>query len=454
MAYMVILWIVSTVLVLRRAREPVAAILAFGWTFGVLPFASLGLPAWLDLVSTAALYTSVGFGLTMFPDSRVYSRAHWLCVFLIPLFVVIAVSGLISVAMRPYFLPSMVVGYLLLGVATVIRYRRTPPGTERQQLKFFTLGLVILSTCMVSAAILGLNIRAPDPGALSWRDIIYSTLIAFGFTSLSISILISMMRYRLYDADRTISRSFSVGALTLSLVGIFTLTERLIETMGEQWLGRDLGAWAGGVGAAMAAIMIVPLHKRLDHWAERRFQNKLTRFRDDYPALVGDLRETMTPQAIADDLFDRALPVLKVGHGAVLLDHKPLALRNIEKAALNAWTKANDLPDDGGLHTNDDDPLLPTRLDLEAPGHGHIGWLLLGPRPDGSTIGKDEREALDAIADPLARALCVAQERTARDEARQKIVAKFERKQADLTRRLGALEALVQQLAGRKTRDA
>jgi GAF domain-containing protein len=62
-----------------------------------------------------------------------------------------------------------------------------------------------------------------------------------------------------------------------------------------------------------------------------------------------------------------------------------------------------------------------------------IGWLLLGPRPDGSFFGKDEREAIEHVAGPVARAIHIAQLRERRDE------------QAE--RRISALEALVEKIA-------
>ena len=44
-----------------------------------------------------------------------------------------------------------------------------------------------------------------------------------------------------------------------------------------------------------------------------------------------------------------------------------------------------------------------------------MGWLLLGPRPDGTLYGRDERRALDEVADPIARALQVVLTRVERD---------------------------------------
>ena len=53
-------------------------------------------------------------------------------------------------------------------------------------------------------------------------------------------LLISLLRYRLYDAESAISRSVVYGALTLMLLAIFAESEKVIEVMGEEYLGHDL----------------------------------------------------------------------------------------------------------------------------------------------------------------------------------------------------------------------
>jgi hypothetical protein len=62
-----------------------------------------------------------------------------------------------------------------------------------------------------------------------------------------------------------------------------------------------------------------------------------------------------------------------------------------------------------------------------------IGWLVLGPRPDGSFFGKDERDALEHVAGPVARAIHIAQLR--------------ERREIEAEKRLGALEAVIKKVA-------
>ena len=252
--------------------------------------------------------------------------------------------------------------------------------------------------------------------------------------------LVALLRYRLFDADAAISRSAVFAALALSLLAIFAGSEKIVEALGEQYFRGSLGAMAGGVAAALAAITIGPLHGRLSRWAEHRFQNNLISLRRDLPALVGDLRETVTATEIAERVLQRVATLLRANGGVLTLDGGATVLRNIAPAAFEAWREAW-MPAEGeSLECDRADALLPIRVPLAADGCGRVGWLLLGPRPDSSLYGRDEREALSAIADPVARALAIAMRR---ETAAVTVSGALER----LAGRMASLEAVVARLS-------
>ena len=85
-------------------------------------------------------------------------------------------------------------------------------------------------------------------------------------------LLVSLYKYRLYDAEAVVSRSVAYAALTAILLALFAATEKTIELLGEEIIGESLGVLADVIGAAVATVMVVPLHHRLTGWAERRFQ--------------------------------------------------------------------------------------------------------------------------------------------------------------------------------------
>jgi hypothetical protein len=64
-----------------------------------------------------------------------------------------------------------------------------------------------------------------------------------------------------------------------------------------------------------------------------------------------------------------------------------------------------------------DDLAFPLRQPLVIQGAARtkVGWIVLGPRPDGSFYGKDELQAILEAADPIARAVQIIQIREGRE---------------------------------------
>ena len=91
-------------------------------------------------------------------------------------------------------------------VSVVVRYRRADD-VARQQIKWLAVaGVFTLCSSLVGAAIALLG-----PPAVGY------TLILLGMIAIPIAIGVAILRHRLYDVDRVISRSLIYGALTLLL---------------------------------------------------------------------------------------------------------------------------------------------------------------------------------------------------------------------------------------------
>jgi hypothetical protein len=100
------------------------------------------------------------------------------------------------------------------------------------------------------------------------------------------------------------------------------------------------------------------------------------------------------------------------------------------------WTPASH----DGVDREESDALFPVRVPLEAEGHGRVGWLLLGPRPDGSLFGKSEFDVIEEIAEPVARAMEVALRRQEREGQVESRLQAIENKLAELAARLAPRE--------------
>lgn len=419
----------AVILMARRWRDPLAPWASLMMVSMVLGFGAAGErfaglfahPAMANYVANAVPFSLLLVVLAVFPTGRFEPR--WS----LPVAVVGILGTIATEPLSPVQSNSFMLIVQFAAVAAIaVRYRGMLPGAGRQQIRWALLGFgaAVIALC-VFVTMQFMASRVASFGAHAWLFIGMAVLGSLMFFLLILGITIGLLRYRLYDADTAISRSIVYGALTLSLLAIFAGSEKVIEILGERYFGEELGALAGGLGAAIAAVMIAPIHHRVSHWAERRFRSGLAHLRHGLPLLVGDLRETASPRALADAMLARVERGVRARHGAVLVGGALLATRDVEPAVVDAWLAETTLPDEASdaLYRDRADPLFPMRVPLQADGAGLVGWLLLGPRPDGSFYGREDRAALREIADPVARALAIATARERREEGRDREIA-------------------------------
>lgn len=437
---MSLMLVIAAALLFRRRRQPVAALISIAY-LALAATSLLGASA-SAILGTAAVASSfitpLGWGglllaLVAMPDGRFLPRwTVWIAAIIVLDAIIEATVGL------PAAVSAIVTPILLLAAVSTLafRYHTLAPSPQRQQLRWAFLGfasgggllaLTVLSTFATAAA------TRVDPRWLTWAPSIQTPLFSLGLAACAGGLVVSMLRYRLYDADAVISRSVTYGVLTVLLIAIFAGTEKVIELLGEAYFGERMGVLAGGLGAAAAAMMGVPLHHRIEHWAEKKFRKQLIGLRRGLPLLVADLRETAGLDRIAAAVLDGVTQGVRARHAALLIGDSLHDARGIDDEAVATWHAGWAPAAHEGLDCDRRDPIFPMRIPLEADGHGRVGWLLLGPRPDGSFYGKDERETLAEIADPVARALQIVRLREAREGA-------MERALADVRGRLAALE--------------
>ena len=115
--------------------------------------------------------------------------------------------------------------------------------------------------------------------------------------------------------------------------------------------------------------------------------------------------------------------------GDELIEAREVSAKEVEK-----WWQKWCAPLRDGLDCDESDELFPGRAPLEAEGHGRVGWLLLGPRPDGSLFGKSEFDAIEEVAEPVARAVQVALRRQDREQEVEARLQAIEQAISKLTR--------------------
>ena len=93
--------------------------------------------------------------------------------------------------------------------------------------------------------------------------ILWEALFQLGIIIVALGFLVSLLRYRLFDAETVISRSAVYAALTIALVATFGGTEAAIQNLGQEYLGMNIGGISGAMAAAVAAVLLSPLHGRI-----------------------------------------------------------------------------------------------------------------------------------------------------------------------------------------------
>lgn len=166
-----------------------------------------------------------------------------------------------SVLMEVFEAFNAITAFIGLGgavAATVIRFRRSR-GIERQQMKWLVAVASVAALTMPPALVI------PDPTISSTL-----LLVALGaFALLPLAIGIAVLRYRLYDIDRIISRTIGWALVTGLLVGAFALLVLGLTSLLEPLTGGSTLAVAGSTLVVVA--LFTPVRGRVQRAVDRRF---------------------------------------------------------------------------------------------------------------------------------------------------------------------------------------
>jgi hypothetical protein len=179
-------------------------------------------------------------------------------------------------------------------VALAMRFFRTR-GVERQQMKWFVLGAGVLVGSVVvtiaGAAILDLEDPISHPiGFVSF---------AIGTTAIPVSAGIAILRYRLYDIDRVISRTLSYAIVTGLLAAVFAG----LVVIPAHLLGRRATPDYVIAGATLAvAVLVRPLRRRVQDVIDHRFNRRRYEAEHTIESFKGRLREQIDIDALGAEL--------------------------------------------------------------------------------------------------------------------------------------------------------
>jgi len=115
-----------------------------------------------------------------------------------------------------------------------------------------------------------------------------------------IAIGFAVMRYRLYDIDRIVSRTFSYAIITIVLGGLFALTALVLPTL---LLGtRTTPGWVIAAATLMVAAASRPVRRRVQAGVDHRFNRSRYDAVHTIDAFTARLREEIDIDALGAEL--------------------------------------------------------------------------------------------------------------------------------------------------------
>jgi hypothetical protein len=187
---------------------------------------------------------------------------------------------------------AVVMVSVLVGAGSlVVRFRRAR-GTERQQLRWLAYAAALAA---------GLLLVALVAAFLLANDNLVFMSLALGMALLPLATGAAILRYRLYDIDRIVSRTVAYGLLTVLLGGGYA---GVVLGLG-QLLGRQSSLAVAGATLAVAAVF-QPTRRHIQALVDRRFNRR----RYDAARTIAAFSARLRQQVDLDSLTAELLAVV------------------------------------------------------------------------------------------------------------------------------------------------
>jgi hypothetical protein len=209
------------------------------------------------------------------------SSPHWWNVLQGVLLVAVAVSTLVSLA------------------GQAVSYRRSS-GERRQQLKWLLGGFAVGLAGLVLA------------GALSHATGFWSVVghvALFALFAVPVSMGVAILKYRLYDIDRVLSRTLAYAIVTGLLIGVYAG----LVLLAQQVL-RFSSPVAVAASTLAAAALFNPVRRRVQHAVDRRFNRARYDADQTIAAFAARLQDAVDLDTVRADLAGVVQTALEPAH--------------------------------------------------------------------------------------------------------------------------------------------
>ncbi|HYB16384.1 MAG TPA: hypothetical protein VEF71_13060 [Streptosporangiaceae bacterium] len=194
-------------------------------------------------------------------------------------------------------------------VVQVPRYRHAT-GERRQQLKWLYSGGAVFVVSVFCAALVS--------GSISGLARLVSNLISpLGYVAFVACIAVAVLRYRLYEIDRIISRTLAYAIVTGLLVGLYAG----LVLLATHVLSLHTPVAVASATLAAAALFS-PLRRRVQQVVDRRFNRARYDADRTVAAFAARLKDAVDLDSVRDDLAGVVNRVLEPAHVSVWISRR------------------------------------------------------------------------------------------------------------------------------------
>jgi hypothetical protein len=184
-----------------------------------------------------------------------------------------------------------IVAILLGGAVSLVIKRRRAVGAERAQYTWVVFAFVLLTTAVVLTFLyvfISIGVGAGDPGDDAWGPA-YVMMILF-----PLSFGVAVLRYRLYEIDRIVSRTVSYALVVGLLAGAFLGVVALMSSL----LPEESSDLAVAGSTLVVAALFNPLRRRVQDWVDRRFNRRRYDAQRIMDGFAVSLRDRVDPEEV------------------------------------------------------------------------------------------------------------------------------------------------------------
>ncbi len=288
--------------------------IVFANGYAGLSFVGPEAAAWVESSAWAAVFAVFAAMTLTFPSghrphgTKAWARLGRIALYALPVLVAMsaltrtlvgseAVEQLNPIGFLPSFLgfPSElgVVTILTAGTISLIVKRKHSSGTERAQLTWVVFALATLVVLLLATFVYifgSLAITGIDPGDAAWAPVSVMMLL------FPVSFAVAILRYRLFDIDRIVSRTITYAIVAALLAATFFALVIVLGTL----IPVDDSSWQVATSTLVVASLFNPARRRLRDLVDRRFNRRHYDSRRVSERLAEQIREVTDPLVIGE----------------------------------------------------------------------------------------------------------------------------------------------------------